>query len=93
MKDPAPAEAQYAFVDALKYFGKGVSWGGYESLLLPTGGGYRDRPDIRESMGYDDEMYRVSVGLESFEDLVADLENGFAARAAAIKSLSVMADI
>ena len=38
MKDPAPAEAQYAFVDALKYFGKGVSWGGYESLLLPTGG-------------------------------------------------------
>jgi cystathionine beta-lyase/cystathionine gamma-synthase len=44
-------------------------------------------------MGYDDEMYRVSVGLESFEDLIADLENGFAARAAVLEKLTVTADI
>lgn len=93
LKDPAPVEAQYAFVDALKYFGKGVSWGGYESLCLPVGDGYRNMPKIRESMGIEDEMYRVSVGLESYEDLVADLENGFAARAAALEHLTVTVDI
>lgn len=88
-KDPAPAAAQYAFVDALKYFSKGVSWGGYESLLLPTGESYRDLPQIRQSLGYEDEMYRMSIGLESYEDLVADLEGAFAARAAAIEAMSV----
>ncbi|OJV90641.1 MAG: hypothetical protein BGO39_19755 [Chloroflexi bacterium 54-19] len=93
MKDPTPVEAQYAFVDALKLYGKGVSWGGYESLLLPTGDNHRSNPEVRESMGYDEEMYRLSIGLESYEDLIADLENGFAARAVAIKNLSVTADI
>jgi len=93
MKDQAPAEAQFAFVDAAKYFGKGVSWGGYESLMLPTGDGYRNMPEVRESMGYDEEMYRLSIGLESYEDLIADLENAFAARATAIEKLSVIAEI
>lgn len=78
----APEAAQFAFVDALKYFSIGVSWGGYESLLLPVGESYRQVPIVRKSMGIEDEMYRVSVGLESLEDLIADLEGGFAARAA-----------
>jgi cystathionine beta-lyase len=84
---PAPAAAQHAFVDALTYFSIGVSWGGYESLLLPIGESYRDVPHVRQSLGIEDEMYRVSVGLESFDDLIADLERGFAARAAAIDRL------
>jgi cystathionine beta-lyase len=84
---PAPDTAQHAFVDALSYFSIGVSWGGYESLLLPIGESYRQAPRVRQSMGIEDEMYRVSVGLESVDDLIADLERGFAARAAAIAGL------
>lgn len=87
LNDPAPVAAQYAFVDALEYFSIGVSWGGYESLLLPVGESYRDLPRVRQSMGIEDEMYRLSVGLESYEDLVADLEGGFAARAAALEAI------
>ncbi len=93
LHDPAPAAAQYAFVDALEYCSIGVSWGGYESLLLPVGDGYRDAPRIRQSMGIEDEMYRLSVGLESYEDLIADLEGGFAARATALEALGALSGV
>jgi cystathionine beta-lyase len=85
---PALSAAQHAFVDALTYFSIGVSWGGYESLLLPIGESYRQAPRVRQSLGIEDEMYRVSVGLEHVDDLMADLERGFAARAAAIERIS-----
>jgi len=45
---------------------------------------YRDAPHIRRSMGIGDEMYRLSIGLEAVEDLIEDLERGFAARAAVL---------
>ena len=32
---PAPAPAIHAFLDELRLFGIGVSWGGYESLAIP----------------------------------------------------------
>lgn len=84
---PAASQAaQHAFVNALTYFSIGVSWGGYESLILPIGESYREAPRIRASMGIEDEMYRISVGLESPADLIADLEHAFAARAAALRS-------
>jgi cystathionine beta-lyase len=62
-----------------------VSWGGYESLALTVSESYKDAPDIRRSMGIEGEMYRVSIGLEDVGDLIADLERGFAARAAAME--------
>ncbi len=83
MHSPVPAAAQHAFINALSYFSIGVSWGGFESLMMPIGDGYRDMPKIRQSMGIEDEMYRISVGLENIEDLIADLEIGFAARTSA----------
>lgn len=84
MQPSAPEAAQYAFINALTYFSIGVSWGGFESLMMPGGESYRQAPQIRQSMGIEDEMYRISVGLESVEDLIADLECGFKARASAI---------
>ena len=36
MLNPAPKAAVYAMIDALDLFGIGSSWGGYESLILPT---------------------------------------------------------
>ena len=70
------AEAVVAMIDALQLFGIGASWGGYESLVLPTTG------TISRSAGtgvFGGEMARVHVGLEDVDDLRADLEQGLAA--------------
>lgn len=61
------------FVDALELFGRGYSWGGYESLLIESYGDRSVKPvPFRR-------MVRVAVGLEDPADLIADLERGFAA--------------
>lgn len=59
-------EAAYAVVNALKYFGIAVSWGGYESLALPLE--VSDPANGRKQW-----IIRLSIGLESVEDLKADL--------------------
>jgi cystathionine beta-lyase len=70
------AAAVVALIDSLKLFGIGASWGGYESLVLPTTG------TITRSAGtgvFEGEMARFHVGLENTDDLIADLEQGLAA--------------
>lgn len=59
-------EATFAVVDALNLFGIAVSWGGYESLAIPVE--VTDPADGRKKW-----LIRLSVGLESVEDLKADL--------------------
>jgi cystathionine beta-lyase len=74
--------ARARLVDNLELFGIGYSWGGYESLALPF-----DPAEIRSSThwppgGWDpvDRLgVRLSIGLEDPQDLIADLESGFAA--------------
>lgn len=70
------AAARDRFVDALQYFGIGYSWGGFESLALPT-----DPDNIRTITCWadGDPLIRLSIGLEDPADLIADLERGFAA--------------
>jgi cystathionine beta-lyase len=63
-----------AMVESLELFGIGASWGGYESLALPsavTRTTSAFRPEGR--------MIRLHVGLEDPADLIADLEQGFRA--------------
>ncbi len=66
-------------VDALKLFHIGVSWGGFESLVLPTdlllsnSNDKRLRPDVPEG------LIRLSIGLEDVDDLIEDLERGLKA--------------
>jgi cystathionine beta-lyase len=70
------AAAVVALIDSLKLFGIGASWGGYESLVLPTTG------TITRSAGtgvFEGEMARFHVGLENTDDLIADMEQGLAA--------------
>ena len=60
-----------AFLDQLKLFGLGFSWGGFESLAVhcdPQLG----RPTGRPALG--GPLLRLHVGLESPDDLIADLE-------------------
>lgn len=74
--------ARGRFLDALDLFGMGYSWGGFESLAVPF-----DPARIRDRMAWpppgcapgDTLGIRLSVGLEDTRDLIADLEQGFAA--------------
>ncbi|MGN2411290.1 cystathionine beta-lyase [Pseudomonas syringae] len=59
------------FVSALKLFGIGYSWGGFESLITEI---EQHGPDRGAGP-----MLRLQIGLESPEDLIDDLQNGFAA--------------
>ncbi|AZO47707.1 MAG: cystathionine beta-lyase [Mesorhizobium sp.] len=70
-------KAQHAFLDALKIFGLGYSWGGYESLAVPVFLG--DRTIAKRS--YEGPLIRLQVGLEDVDDLKADLLRGLAAAA------------
>jgi len=78
---PTPQPAVFAFVDALTLFGIGASWGGYESLIIPF-----DCKAIRTATQWapGGPTVRLHIGLEAVDDLIADLERGFAAMAKAV---------
>jgi cystathionine beta-lyase len=63
-------EDTHRFVDALTLFGIGASWGGYESLALPTTG-FVSRSAGSEDLG--GPTVRFHIGLEDPADLIADL--------------------
>jgi cystathionine beta-lyase len=68
------------FIDTLKLFGIGASWGGFESLaILANPAHYREASPWEEK----GTLVRLHVGLEDPADLIADLEEGFAAVSAA----------
>ncbi len=78
--EPAGEAAVRAFLDALELFGMGFSWGGYESLVIVFDcAGYRTA--TRWASG--GPSLRFHIGLEDPNDLIADLERGFAAMAKA----------
>ncbi len=62
----------HRFVDALRLFGIGASWGGYESLALPTTGFV-----TRTASQLSGAMVRFHVGLEDVRDLVGDLRQAW----------------
>jgi len=68
------AEAMVAMIDGLELFGIGASWGGFESLVLPTTGLIARSFDP----GFAGPVLRLHIGLEDPADLIADLERGLA---------------
>jgi cysteine-S-conjugate beta-lyase len=56
-----------AYVDRLKLFGIGYSWGGYESLALPV------HPQRTVSKPPASNLVRLHIGLEDADDLMEDL--------------------
>jgi len=62
-----------AFVDRLKLFGIGYSWGGFESLAIPANP-YRTTGTNLKGRA----VVRLQIGLEDPADLIADLEQAFA---------------
>jgi cystathionine beta-lyase len=67
---PGPTKEQvFAFVDALKLFHVGYSWAGVTSLAMAY--------DLTGAPGrppYGHRIVRLNIGLESTEDLIADIE-------------------
>jgi len=71
--DPAYSEAQTdRFIDSLKLFKIGYSWGGANSLAVP----YR-MTQIRREWPYQGQLVRFNVGLEDTADLIDDLHQAF----------------
>lgn len=68
-------EDTHRFVEALDLFGIGASWGGYESLALPTTGFVTRTAGSGHFAG---PVVRIHIGLEDVADLIADLEHGLA---------------
>ena len=63
-----------AMLDSLQLFKMGWSWGGFESLIIPANV-ERAKRTIRWDTG--GPYLRLHVGLESVDDLIADLAAGF----------------
>lgn len=70
-----PGQAK-AFVDRLTLFGIGFSWGGFESLVQWVS------PEVLKNHRYWHEhgkaLIRLHIGLESVDDLIADLDQALA---------------
>ncbi|MBV8912846.1 MAG: cystathionine beta-lyase [Acetobacteraceae bacterium] len=69
------SEATQAMIDSLQLFGIGASWGGFESLALPTTGFLTRTAGSGEFGG---PVVRLHIGLEDPADLIADLDQAIA---------------
>jgi cystathionine beta-lyase/cystathionine gamma-synthase len=63
------------FCEGLQHILMAVSWGGYESLIIP--GCASVRPDEFDHANPDHRKMRMYVGLEEADYLIEDLERGF----------------
>ena len=60
------------FVNSLKLFGFGYSWGGFESLALHQGKSERGNRKFL-NLDKDERLVRLHIGLEDPKDLIDDL--------------------
>jgi cystathionine beta-lyase len=75
LKENYSSDKLALMLDSLEYFGMGYSWGGFESLIIHC------KPEkVRTAAEWKREgtVLRLHIGLENTEDLIADLEKGFA---------------
>ena len=64
-----------AMLDGMRLFKMGFSWGGFESLILPT---YPERTRTATKWEVPGPCLRLHVGLEDVDDLIEDLAAGLA---------------
>ncbi|MGQ0674943.1 MAG: cystathionine beta-lyase [Rhodospirillales bacterium] len=74
MLKPCPKKALSAMLDGLELYGMGASWGGFESLILPT---HLEGIRTATKGAAAGPGVRIHAGLEDPRDLIADLERGF----------------
>jgi cystathionine beta-lyase len=74
LKDPWPKDAVHAMLDNYRHFKLGYSWGGFESLVIPTNHGIVRSASPWLTKG---PSLRYHAGLEDSDDLLDDLKAGF----------------
>jgi len=74
-------DAAFRFMDALQLCVRSTSLGDvFTSVLHPATASHRDLlPARRQELGIVDGLVRISVGIESIDDIVADIEQALAA--------------
>ena len=72
---PIAQERVAAMLDGMRLFQMGWSWGGFESLIIPT---WPDRARTVTRWDAGGPCLRLAVGLEDAGDLIADLADGLA---------------
>jgi len=76
MQKDVPKDRVMKFVNSLKLFKIGYSWGGVTSLAVAYNFSYyKNRPS------YQHRIVRLNIGLEAMDDLLADLQQAFQASA------------
>jgi len=70
-----PESALSNLFDNMDLFAMGYSWGGYESLLIPT---KLQEYRISDAEYYDSTLLRLHAGVEDVTDLIKDLEKSLA---------------
>lgn len=77
----ATREAAFRFMDALQLCIRSTSLGDvFTSVLHPATSSHRDLlPARRQELGISDGLVRLSVGIESSDDIIADVEQALAA--------------
>lgn len=63
------------FMNALKSFKLGVSWGGFESLIITPN--YNNNEDSLKEININKNLIRIYVGLEDTSILIEDIKNAF----------------
>lgn len=66
-----------SFIDSCRLFKVGCSWGGYESLIISPNRGYNEAALAADNIAPG--LIRLSIGQESPDLLIADLERAFTA--------------
>jgi cystathionine beta-lyase len=72
---PVDAARVARMLDGLRLFGLGWSWGGFESLVIPT---WPERSRTATTWDASAPTLRFAIGLEDPQDLIDDLDEGFA---------------
>ena len=62
------------FVNSLKLFGYGYSWGGFESLALHQQSKEQGKRKFH-NLNQNEHLVRLHIGLEDPKDLIKDLKN------------------
>jgi cystathionine beta-lyase len=79
---PVSHERLAAMLDGMRVFRMGWSWGGFESLIIPT---WPERMRTATRWNADGPCLRLHVGLEDPQDLIDDLADGFERLATSVR--------
>jgi len=71
-------KAMSAFFNGFEHFGLGYSWGGFESLVIPS-----EFKRTARKFDHEGPIIRFHAGLEDADDLIADIDAAFARMKAA----------